>query len=58
MEKQRIYVGCSFTELDKDERMTLCGMLIKAGYTVRYGRERRESKSTYDYFIEYWRDWK
>lgn len=58
MEKQRIYISCPWTELDKDERMELCRLLVKAGYTVRFGRERRDGKNTYEYYVEYWRDGK
>lgn len=56
MDKQKIYVSCPYTELDKNERVQLCTLLVKAGYTVRFGRERKDGKNTYDYFVEYWRD--
>lgn len=56
MDKQRIYVASACTELDKVERMELCRLLVKAGYTVRFGRERRDGKNVYEYFVEYWRD--
>ena len=55
MDKQRIYLEGTFSEINKEERITLCGLLIKAGYTVRIGRERRGSQNKYYYYVEYWR---
>lgn len=55
MEKQRIYLEGPCSEISKDERITLCGLLIKAGYTVRIDRERKGTQNKYVYFIEYWR---
>lgn len=51
--KQRIKT----TNLKEDEIYALCATLIKAGYTVRRGREKAASsgKTTrYDYFVEFW----
>lgn len=56
MNRSRIYLSCSYSELDKTERIELCRLLVKAGYTVRYGRERIDGKSTYEYFVEYWKE--
>lgn len=55
MEKQRIYLEGPCSEINKEERITLCGLLIKAGYTVRISKEREKEKGKYKYFIEYWR---
>lgn len=55
MEKQRIDLACDFSEVDKNERLELCRLLVKAGYTVRIGRERRGSQNKYYYYVEYWR---
>lgn len=50
--KQKIKVN----ELKSDEIYSLAAMLIKAGYTVRRGRENRgtSTRAKYEYFIEYW----
>ncbi len=56
MDKQRIYLEGTFSEINKEERITLCGLLIKAGYAVRIGRERRGSQNKYYYYVEYWRE--
>lgn len=50
MSKQKIDVNA----LTKPERLELCKHLIKAGYTVRLGRERPEGKKQYNKFLEYW----
>lgn len=40
---------------DEDE-IELCALLIKAGYTVRRGREKVSAGKypRYEYFIEFW----
>lgn len=41
--------------LNEAERLDMARLLIKAGYTVRLGKERPAGKSTaYSYFVEYW----
>lgn len=43
--------GAGLTEAD---RLELAKLLIKAGYTVRIGRERPQGKTgAYIYFVEY-----
>lgn len=40
--------------IDKEaDRLTVAAILVKNKYTVRSGSERRNSGSTYDYFLEY-----
>ena len=53
-ERQRIY-NLS-TKLNDDDRQALAALLIKAGYTVRIGKERQGTKGAYTYFIEYWKE--
>lgn len=52
MNKQRIRT----TNLKEEEILSICALLIKAGYTVRRGRENRgtSTRVKYEYFIEYW----
>ena len=53
MERQRIYSQKSGA-LNEFDRLELAKLLIKAGYTVRIGRERPPGKSgAYTYFVEY-----
>jgi hypothetical protein len=40
----------SMTEQDRE---TLAAKLLKAGYTVRIGRERKTSSGPYTYYVEY-----
>ena len=54
MERKRIY-NLSW-KLNDEERQTISALLIKAGYTVRIGRERTGNKGSYTYFVEYWRE--
>lgn len=40
--------------LNENDRLELARLLIKAGYTVRMGRERPKAKgNAYRYFVEY-----
>ncbi|MCC0736135.1 resolvase [Clostridioides sp. ZZV14-6009] len=39
--------------LDIQDRLELLKLLGKAGYTVRIGKEKQNSKTTYTYFVEY-----
>lgn len=43
-------------KLNDTDRQEICGYLVKAGYTVRIGREYPEGKRTYRYFVEYWEE--
>ena len=36
-----------------EDRITVAGILIKNGYTVRQGSEKIKGSKSYDYFIEY-----
>ncbi len=54
-ERQRIY-NVKEKGLGEQERLDLARLLIKAGYTVRIGREKLAGKSTWVYFVEYWEE--
>ena len=54
MDTRRIY-SVGYNKLSESEKLDLCRLLIKAGYSVRLGRERKNGNS-YAYFIEYWKD--
>lgn len=46
-----------FGRLNEEERLELSRLLVKAGYAVKQGREKLNSKNTtYKYYIEYWED--
>lgn len=36
-----------------EDRITVAGILIKNGYTVRQGSEQIKGKKSYDYFLEF-----
>ncbi len=55
MQKQRIY-SAKNNSLNEQDRLALASLLIKAGYTVRLGREKQGKSNTYTYFIEYWEE--
>lgn len=55
MPKQRIY-SVKEKGLSEMERLDLARLLIKAGYTVRVGREKIAGKNTWIYFVEYWEE--
>lgn len=38
-----------------EDRKALTVILAMNGYTVRMGKEKRGRKSTFTYFVEYWR---
>lgn len=40
--------------LNEEERLTICKLLIKAGYSVRIGKEADPNKKTRNAFIEFW----
>ena len=48
----RIYAQRSGS-LNEQDRLELLRLLGKAGYTVKIGREKQNSKTTYTYFVEY-----
>lgn len=39
----------------EEDRAQLAVILVRNGYTVRYGREKRGNSSAYTHFIEDWR---
>jgi len=43
-------------KLTEADRLALANLLVKAGYSVRIGREKEGSKSTYRHFVEFWSD--
>ncbi len=43
-------------QLNKEDRLELAKLLVKAGYTVRVGREKPQGKRAYVYFVEYKED--
>ena len=43
-------------QLNKEDRLELAKLLVKAGYTVRVGREKPPGKRSYVYFVEYTED--
>lgn len=53
--RTRIYIlkGRALTEA---ERLDLCRLLIKAGYSARLGKEKKDGKNTYEHYIEFWED--
>lgn len=54
--KQKI---CSVKQnaLNEQDRLELATLLIKAGYSVRLGREQKSpTNKAYSYFVEYWED--
>ena len=55
MQKNRIYAQKG-SQMNESDRLAMCTLLIKAGYTVRLGKEKQQGKNTYDRFIEYWED--
>lgn len=56
MVKQRTY-SVKQNGLNDADRLELAKILIKAGYSVRIGREQKDQKSKrYSYFVEYWEE--
>lgn len=43
-------------KINDEDRMTLCGLLVKAGYAVRVGKEKQGAKGKIMYFVEYWQE--
>lgn len=48
----RIY-SVKHGSLNENDRLDLARLLVKAGYTVRLGREKPKKGSTWVYFVEY-----
>lgn len=41
-------------KLNETDRLELAGLLVKAGYTVKIGREKKNTKSNVNiYFVEF-----
>jgi hypothetical protein len=53
MDKIKIYCQ-KHGSMNEVDRLELARLLLKSGYIVRIGRERKPGKSTYNYFVEYW----
>lgn len=43
-------------KLNDDDRRDLCCILIKAGYAVKIGKEKRDSKTKAMYYVEFWQE--
>jgi hypothetical protein len=39
--------------LNEADRLEIAKLLIKAGYTVRLGKEKPENSKSYSHFVEY-----
>lgn len=50
---KKIKCSVGFGSINEAERLTICQLLIKAGYTVSVKRERQGSSNKYIYVIEY-----
>lgn len=37
-----------------EDRVAIAQILVKAGYTVRIGKEKLPNKNTTTYFVEFW----
>lgn len=53
-ERQKIYAQRGGT-LNDQERLELCRLLVKAGYTVRIVAEKPSGSGTAVRVVEYWR---
>ena len=49
---------CKYIEKQKitHKQDYLCCLLIKAGYVAKIGKERKDNKGAYTYFVEYWKE--
>ena len=43
-------------KVNDEDRNILVGLLAKAGYAVRIGKERPGNKGQTKYFVEYWEE--
>lgn len=50
--EQRIYAQKD-AKLNETDRLELGKLLLKLGYTVRIGKERKDGKTTNQYYIAY-----
>lgn len=50
--EQRI-IAQKGAKVNDDDRLALAALLIKFGYTVRIGREKKEGEKTATIFVEY-----
>ena len=41
---------------NETDRLALASLLIKMGYTVRIGKEKKENKNQNIVFVEYWEE--
>ena len=48
----RIY-SLKHGSLNESDRLELARLLIKAGYTVRIGKEKTPNRNTYRFFVEF-----
>ena len=55
IQRQRIE-NTARQELNDEDRLELCRLLIKAGYTVRLVKEKPEGKKRYEKYIKYWKE--
>lgn len=55
-ENERHKIRNLLMKLNDEDRNTLCCLLIKAGYTVRIGKERPGGNGQTRYFVEYWEE--
>lgn len=55
IQRQRIE-NTARQELTDDDRLALCTLLVKAGYSVRLVKEKPEGKNRYIKYIEYWNE--
>ena len=52
MEERRI-VAQKDAKVNDADRLALASLLIKFGYTVRIGKERKDGKTTNTFFVAY-----
>ena len=45
--KTKVKIGAA------DDRLTMASILLKNGYAVQITKSERDSKKSYDYFVEY-----
>ena len=43
-------------KLNDEYRQNICKYLVKAGYTVRIGKEKPVGRGSYTYFVEFWEE--
>lgn len=61
-ERKRIYsMRKGSVQWNEDDRLALCGLLIKAGYAARIGRSVVKGKegaknAPMEYFVEFWEE--